>query len=64
MNCQDYNSQLKPLGSFNTVQGFWRYWNNIVDPSRFPNDSNLRLFKRGIKPMWEDASNIHGGRWV
>jgi translation initiation factor 4E len=36
----------------------------MVDPAKYPNDSNLRLFKRGIKPMWEDAANIQGGRWV
>jgi translation initiation factor 4E len=22
------------------------------------------LFKEGIKPLWEDPSNIKGGKWV
>ena len=45
-------------------QDFWRYWNNIVDPSKFPEGSNLRIFKHGIKPMWEDPANVGGGKWV
>lgn len=26
--------------------------------------ANLRLFKHGIKPLWEDAANRKGGKWV
>ncbi|KAF9148011.1 Eukaryotic translation initiation factor 4E type 2 [Mortierella sp. AD010] len=25
--------------------------------------SNYHLFKQGIKPMWEDTANKHGGKW-
>ena len=25
--------------------------------------SNYYLFKRGIKPAWEDAANTKGGKW-
>lgn len=25
--------------------------------------SNYHLFKQGIKPMWEDPANKHGGKW-
>jgi translation initiation factor 4E len=27
-------------------------------------NSNLYLFRTGIKPMWEDENNIHGGEWT
>jgi translation initiation factor 4E len=30
----------------------------------FEEGTNLRLFKGGIKPMWEDPSNEKGGKWV
>lgn len=45
------------------LQEFWRYWNNI-NISSFPNNANLRLFKKGIMPTWEDPANAKGGRWV
>ena len=25
---------------------------------------NLRLFQKGIKPVWEDPANKNGGKWV
>jgi translation initiation factor 4E len=26
--------------------------------------STFYLFRKGIKPMWEDPRNVHGGKWV
>lgn len=59
----DYENSMKQVGTFSTVQDFWRYWNNIVDPTHFPANSNLRLFKSNIKPLWEDPANRDGGKW-
>lgn len=62
---QDYENMMKPLGSFNTVQGFWSFWNYIHQPyQRMPVYFNLRLFRSNIKPLWEDERNINGGKWV
>eukprot|EP00009_Paramoeba_aestuarina_P001242 CAMPEP_0201507482 /NCGR_PEP_ID=MMETSP0161_2-20130828/1135_1 /ASSEMBLY_ACC=CAM_ASM_000251 /TAXON_ID=180227 /ORGANISM="Neoparamoeba aestuarina, Strain SoJaBio B1-5/56/2" /LENGTH=270 /DNA_ID=CAMNT_0047901861 /DNA_START=76 /DNA_END=884 /DNA_ORIENTATION=+ len=63
MQAQDWSKAQQCVGSFCSIQDFWRYWNNI-EPWNFANNSNLRLFKQGIKPMWEDKSNVNGGRWV
>lgn len=30
----------------------------------FPDGANLRLFKQGIAPMWEDPCNENGGKWT
>jgi hypothetical protein len=76
----NYDDLIKVVGSFDTIQvgeallavrerlmkgqGFWRYYNNFVDPSSFPKGSNLRMFKGNIKPAWEDPNNVEGGRWV
>lgn len=59
----DYANALKSLGSFSSIQNFWRFWNNI-DVSKFPPGSNLRMFKKGIKPQWEDPLNRKGGKWT
>jgi len=59
-----YESNLRPLGSFRTVEDFWRYYNHMVKPSKMDNNSNYHLFKHGIKPMWEDSANSKGGKWI
>lgn len=25
---------------------------------------NIHLFKKGVRPIWEDEHNINGGKWV
>jgi hypothetical protein len=25
---------------------------------------SVHLFKRGVKPLWEDPRNVHGGAWT
>lgn len=61
---KEYQSYIKPLGSFNSIQGFWRYWNSIMDIKKLPDNANLRLFKTGIQPMWEDPQCVNGGKWI
>ena len=26
--------------------------------------TNVRVFREGVMPLWEDPANMHGGRWV
>jgi translation initiation factor 4E len=59
-----YESNLRPIGSFGTVEDFWRYYNYIVKPSRMENNANQHLFKKDVKPMWEDSANVKGGKWI
>jgi len=61
---ESYESNLREIGNFGTVEDFWRYYNHMVKPSRIENNSNYHFFKKGIKPMWEDAHNAKGGKWV
>lgn len=63
MERDSYASALKRLGEFGTVQEFWRYMNHI-DVANLPSGSNLRMFKSGIEPTWEDAANASGGKYV
>ena len=46
-----------------SFKDFWRYWNNLATDKLCVN-ANLHMFKAGIKPMWEDQANVHGGKWV
>ncbi|KAG2392733.1 hypothetical protein C9374_011458 [Naegleria lovaniensis] len=64
-NPEDYEHSINQIGSFDSIEDFWRYWNNINLPYyKMPSYLNLRLFKEGIKPLYEDPKNIDGGRWV
>lgn len=55
---------LKNHYSFNTIEGFWRLHNNIVEPSHLKFGDDYYYFKKGIRPMWEDEANVKGGRWI
>ena len=46
--------RFKRIHEFQTVEDFWRMYNNIVAPSRISNGSNYHMFLNGVKPMWED----------
>lgn len=50
--------------SFDTVEGFWSIYNHIVTPSTLGEGNDYSLFKKNIRPMWEDESNKNGGRWI
>jgi len=60
---QKWEENLKIVGTFRTVEDFWRYFNNIAKPTQLQDSSNYHFFKEGIKPMWEDESNKRGGKW-
>ncbi|CAD7081663.1 unnamed protein product [Hermetia illucens] len=52
------------ITSFDTVEDFWSLYNHIKLASEIKAGSDYSLFKKGIRPMWEDEANKKGGRWV
>lgn len=36
----------------------------MVAPESLEFNADCHLFKTGIKPMWEDAANARGGKWL
>ncbi|KAG5187279.1 eukaryotic translation initiation factor 4E-like 1 [Tribonema minus] len=74
-NSSDWGSNMTSLGEFNTVEDFWRFYNNIPKPSQVFFDGKSRkrvgdrqiesfsIFKKGIRPEWEDPANARGGEW-
>lgn len=42
---------------------FFRIFNNISKTSDIPLKSDYALFKKGVRPEWEDAANEKGGKW-
>lgn len=59
---RDYN--LNDVYTFNTIEDFWRMFNNIYSVKNIIANTDYCLFKKGIKPEWEDDQNKDGGKWV
>lgn len=74
-NSKSYEDNMAKLCEFATVEDFWRLWNNIPKPSQIFYDGRTRkrfkersvesfsLFKKNIKPEWEDPMNRTGAEW-
>ncbi|TGZ85508.1 translation initiation factor eIF4e [Ascodesmis nigricans] len=60
---EEWADQLKEVTQINTVQGFWQVFNNFPFVTLALRDS-LHLFKKNVKPIWEDPRNTNGGAWT
>jgi len=59
-----WEKNLKEIASFQTVEDFWSLYNHIKLASELKQGCDYSLFKKGVKPMWEDEVNKRGGRWL
>ncbi|KAI8890372.1 eukaryotic translation initiation factor 4E [Backusella circina FSU 941] len=62
-NTQSWSQNLKEVVNVDTVEDFWGVHNNIVKVNHLEISSNYHVFKKGIRPEWEDAANAHGGKF-
>lgn len=60
----DYRAGLHKIGTFDTIENFWKLYVFLKRPSALENNVNLYLFRDGptIAPMWECFPN--GGSWI
>ncbi|KTW32384.1 uncharacterized protein T551_00474 [Pneumocystis jirovecii RU7] len=61
---KDYESSLKKLMTFSSVEEFWSIYAYLKRPDTLPVISDFHLFKEGIKPIFEDSANQNGGKWT
>ncbi|CAG8565109.1 10271_t:CDS:2 [Acaulospora morrowiae] len=68
---QNYESSMKKIAAFSSVsdsshdiEDFWAVYSHLRRPHELPNISDYHLFKQGIRPVWEDVTNINGGKWI
>eukprot|EP00823_Brevimastigomonas_motovehiculus_P008453 TRINITY_DN7744_c0_g1_i1.p1 TRINITY_DN7744_c0_g1~~TRINITY_DN7744_c0_g1_i1.p1 ORF type:complete len:303 (+),score=57.48 TRINITY_DN7744_c0_g1_i1:71-910(+) len=62
---QDYKQFLQnliKLGTFDTLEGFWRHYSYMTAPGDLPKDHDLFLFRNSYIPAWETFPN--GGCWI
>ncbi|XP_072383183.1 eukaryotic translation initiation factor 4E-1A-like isoform X2 [Diabrotica undecimpunctata] len=61
---QAWEKNQKEIATFQTVEDFWSLYNHIKPSSELRQGTDYSLFKKGIRPMWEDDANKRGGRWL
>jgi len=61
---KDWEDNQKAVVDFSTVEDFWALYNHIAEVGNLKMGCDYSLFKRGVKPMWEDEHNVNGGRWI
>mmetsp|Transcript_93885 Transcript_93885/g.242567 ORF Transcript_93885/g.242567 Transcript_93885/m.242567 type:complete len:234 (-) Transcript_93885:67-768(-) len=73
-----YGDATREVQNFSTAQEFWSIWNGVPQPSELlearrimrhqsngpplPIDA-IMLFKKGVRPEWEDPKNATGGHF-
>ncbi|KPP78482.1 eukaryotic translation initiation factor 4E member 2,-like [Scleropages formosus] len=53
---KSYEQNIKQIGSFASVEQFWRFYSHMIRPGDLTGHSDFHLFKEGIKPI--------GGKWI
>ena len=62
LNSQQYQTHVKKIASFSTVEDFWGIFQHLKKPDSCPPGVGFYLFKDDIKPLWEEESHRQGGR--
>ncbi|KAJ1919485.1 hypothetical protein H4219_001956 [Mycoemilia scoparia] len=60
----DYEGSMNKIASFSSIEDYWAVYSHLNYPNAVPSISDYHLFKKGIRPMWEDKENINGGKWM
>ncbi|CAG8978514.1 hypothetical protein HYALB_00005090 [Hymenoscyphus albidus] len=60
----EYEKTLNPLAAFDTAEDFFGVYHHLKRPSTLPLVSDYHIFKKGIRPVWEDDENRKGGKWI
>ncbi|KAI1316275.1 Eukaryotic translation initiation factor 4E type 2 [Mortierella claussenii] len=60
----NYESAMKKIATFGSIEDFWAVYSHLRRPHELPHVSDYHLFKQGVRPVWEDETNIHGGKWI
>ncbi|MES1909203.1 MAG: hypothetical protein MHM6MM_001985 [Cercozoa sp. M6MM] len=61
-NFADFKANLAQVSRFGSVEGFWRSFSFLAQPSRLPRDYDVFMFRKNMVPAWE--SFPAGGCWI
>jgi len=60
----EYEKTLHAMAGADTVEDFFAVYQHLKRPSSLPLVSDYHIFKKGIRPVWEDEENKKGGKWI
>ncbi|KAH8839541.1 hypothetical protein MCOR27_001538 [Pyricularia oryzae] len=60
----EYEKTLHAMAEVGTVEDFFAVYAHLKRPSTLPLVSDYHLFKKDIRPIWEDNENRAGGKWI
>ncbi len=53
----DYTDRLQAIGSFSSIEDFFKFYMYIKSASEIERNTDLALFKTNYKPLWESCPN-------
>ena len=59
---ETYGTKIIEIGKCSTAEEFWGIYNAIPTMETMEIGSDISLFRKDIKPIWEDKANQGGGR--
>jgi translation initiation factor 4E len=62
VNFDTFKHNMKNLGSFSSVEGFWEHFRWLQQPESLPKGMDCYLFRENLLPAWESFPN--GGCWI
>lgn len=61
----DFLERMVKAGTCGTYESFRNIWRQLCDGcGEPPVNTNVRIFRDGLKPLWEDPANVDGGKFV
>ncbi|ORY71673.1 translation initiation factor eIF 4e-like domain-containing protein [Pseudomassariella vexata] len=60
----EYEKTIHPIAQAQTAEEFSAIYKHLKPPSALPVVTDYHLFKKGVRPIWEDDENKQGGKWV
>ncbi|KAJ2958438.1 hypothetical protein NQZ79_g6015 [Umbelopsis isabellina] len=60
----NYESGMKKIATVSSIEDYWAVYSHLKRPHELPNISDYHMFKHGVRPVWEDAMNVNGGKWI
>lgn len=59
---KEFSQKIIHIGDISNVEEFWQIFQHLKKINKCKRGSEYHLFKKGIKPMWEDKANKKGGK--
>lgn len=60
----DYENATKLIATFASVEEFFVAYSRLQRPQEIEHVSDFHLFRKGVRPVWEDPANVRGGKWI